>query len=275
MSRYKKTMREALEEVQQNMAFEGKMKDIYTMQQTGASPKEIAKKMGLPLSTVKDILGEEHTISEFTRKDFDRNEDENEHTLNSYMLAKKYGDSSEKSKMTRLYNKTRKVGSYLTKAENDFVTMIQSKYYRRLREELRSKKNLDGRQNQDMEMLKSEMGRKGKRDMNQDQQFAMLKSEMGRKGAVDSKQNQEMVSMKSQMGRKKRLDNRQSQEIQAIGNELRRRNGMSQSQEKRLRASAMTDQSQNQALQDLLNKVSELNDRTLKSFESYESHSFN
>ena len=132
MSRYKKTMREALEEVQQNMAFEGKMKDIYTMQQTGASPKEIAKKMGLPLSTVKDILGEEHTISEFTRKDFDRNEDENEHTLNSYMLAKKYGDSSEKSKMTRLYNKTRKVGSFLTKAENDYVTMIQSKYYRRL-----------------------------------------------------------------------------------------------------------------------------------------------
>ena len=132
MSRYRKTMREALEEVQQNMAFEGKMKDIYTMQQTGASPKEIAKKMGLPLSTVKDILGEEHTISEFTRKDFDRNEDENEHTLNSYMLAKKYGDSSEKSKMTRLYNKTRKVGSFLTKAENDYVTMIQSKYYRRL-----------------------------------------------------------------------------------------------------------------------------------------------
>ena len=28
-----------------------------------------------------------------------------------------FGDSSEKSRMTRLYNKTRKVGSFLTKAK--------------------------------------------------------------------------------------------------------------------------------------------------------------
>ena len=106
------------------------------MQQSGATAREIADKMKLPLKVVKDILGEDSINEKFTKKDFDRNEDENEHTKNSYELAKMFGDTSEKSRMTRLYNKTRKVGSFLTKAENDFVTMIQSKYYRRLREEL-------------------------------------------------------------------------------------------------------------------------------------------
>jgi len=136
MSRYRKTMREALEEVYASDFNEGKMKDVYTMQQGGATAREIADKMKLPLKVVKDILGEDSINEKFTKKDFDRNEDENEHTKNSYELAKMFGDSSEKNRMTRLYNKTRKVGSYLTKAENDFVTMIQSKYYRRLREEL-------------------------------------------------------------------------------------------------------------------------------------------
>ena len=37
---------------------EGRMKDIYTMQQAGKSAEEIAKKMKLPVSTVKGILGE-------------------------------------------------------------------------------------------------------------------------------------------------------------------------------------------------------------------------
>tara|TARA_R100001443_G_scaffold487_1_gene1976 strand:- start:1268 stop:1594 length:327 start_codon:yes stop_codon:yes gene_type:complete len=81
----------------------------------------------------ENILFDEETISEFTKEDFDRNEDENEHTKNSYELAKMFGDSDEKSQMTKLYNKTRKVGSYLTESENDFVITIQSKYYRRLK----------------------------------------------------------------------------------------------------------------------------------------------
>lgn len=46
---------------------EGKMKDIFSMQQDGASVKDIAKKMGLDVQTVKDILGEE---SEETLKEF-------------------------------------------------------------------------------------------------------------------------------------------------------------------------------------------------------------
>ena len=38
---------------------EGRMKDIYTMQQDGKSAAEIAKYMKLPVKTIKDILGEE------------------------------------------------------------------------------------------------------------------------------------------------------------------------------------------------------------------------
>jgi len=49
---------------------EGRMKDIYTMQQQGKSAAEIAKLMKLPVKTVKDILGEgeeiEESLIEFT-----------------------------------------------------------------------------------------------------------------------------------------------------------------------------------------------------------------
>jgi hypothetical protein len=41
---------------------EGKMKDIYTMQQDGKSSEEIAKLMKLPVKTIKDILGEEKEV---------------------------------------------------------------------------------------------------------------------------------------------------------------------------------------------------------------------
>ncbi len=46
---------------------EGRMKDIYTMDQEGKSHKEIAKRLNLKVSTVKTILGEEvDTLQEFT-----------------------------------------------------------------------------------------------------------------------------------------------------------------------------------------------------------------
>ena len=44
---------------------EGRMKDIYTMDQEGKSAKEIAKHLKLKVSTVKGILGEE-VLNEFT-----------------------------------------------------------------------------------------------------------------------------------------------------------------------------------------------------------------
>ena len=61
MTRYTKSMREAMEEVWANdiTLDEGKMKTIATMFADGKSAEDIAKRMKLPLSTVKTILGEE------------------------------------------------------------------------------------------------------------------------------------------------------------------------------------------------------------------------
>jgi len=52
---------------------EGRMKDIYQMQQDGKSAADIAKHLKLPVSTVKSILGEEALeIKEFTSQMIDR-----------------------------------------------------------------------------------------------------------------------------------------------------------------------------------------------------------
>ena len=61
MTRYTKSMREAMEEVWANdiTLDEGKMKTIATMFADGKSAEDIAKRMKQPLSTVKTILGEE------------------------------------------------------------------------------------------------------------------------------------------------------------------------------------------------------------------------
>ena len=58
---------------------EGRMKDIFTMDQEGQSVKEIAKRLKLPLGTVKKILGEEVELQEFSRSQLDT-------------LAKQYSD---------------------------------------------------------------------------------------------------------------------------------------------------------------------------------------
>ena len=51
----------------EEMFDEGRMKDIYTMDQEGKSHKDIAKRLNLKVSTVKTILGEDvDTLQEFT-----------------------------------------------------------------------------------------------------------------------------------------------------------------------------------------------------------------
>ena len=50
---------------------EGRMKDIFTMDQEGQSVKEIAKRLKLPVGTVKKILGEETDLQEFSDSQLD------------------------------------------------------------------------------------------------------------------------------------------------------------------------------------------------------------
>ena len=61
-----------MDEVAQHIEIdEGRMKDIFTMDQEGQSVKEIAKRLKLPLGTVKKILGEETALQEFSDSQLD------------------------------------------------------------------------------------------------------------------------------------------------------------------------------------------------------------
>ena len=67
-----KHIRTLMDEVAQHIEIdEGRMKDIFTMDQEGQSVKEIAKRLKLPLGTVKKILGEETDLQEFSDSQLD------------------------------------------------------------------------------------------------------------------------------------------------------------------------------------------------------------
>ena len=125
MSRYRVTERELLEQVRH----EGRMKDIYTMAFDGDKAETIAKKLKLDIKTVKKVLGER-----FTKADFDDNEDNNEHSLNAFELAKLFGTPQEKAQMKAIMHRNQRQG-YTSSSDNRIVTSIQAKYYSRLREE--------------------------------------------------------------------------------------------------------------------------------------------
>ena len=96
MSRYRTTMKDLLEQVRDTID-EGKMKDIYTMDQEGKPPKEIAKLLKLKTSVVKSILGEEaEDLQEFSRSQLDA-------------LARQYADLKDKTISIDQANKLRKI----------------------------------------------------------------------------------------------------------------------------------------------------------------------
>ena len=76
---------------------EGRMKDIFTANQEGESAEEIAKRLKLPIKTVKSILGEEgEDIVEFTDSQLD-------------VLARQYQSLSGKTISIDQANKLRKI----------------------------------------------------------------------------------------------------------------------------------------------------------------------
>jgi len=75
---------------------EGRMKDIFTADQEGKSAKEIARRLKLPLGTVKKILGEDEELKEFTNTQLDS-------------LAKSYASMQGKTISIPNANKLRKI----------------------------------------------------------------------------------------------------------------------------------------------------------------------
>ena len=81
-------------------------------------------KMGRNTSPVKE---------DFTKKDYDKNEKDNEHSLNTLELVKKFGNSSEKTKMKGIYDRHMKRG-HITDPDYSERNKLNQKYYKKLKE---------------------------------------------------------------------------------------------------------------------------------------------
>ena len=68
----------------------------------------------------------------FTKKDFDKNEDENDHTLNAVMLAKEFGSSKEIKDMEDIDKRHRQRG-HINEPDYSKRNAIVKKYYPRLK----------------------------------------------------------------------------------------------------------------------------------------------
>ena len=132
MSRYRATTGELLEQIRQ----ESRMKDIYTMAFAGDNANTIAKKLKLDVTTVKKVLGERFSMS-----DFKSNEKDNKHSENAYELAKRFGTRQEIERMEQILKFIKQRG-YVDKVGYDMGIKITKKYankleaYREVEEEI-------------------------------------------------------------------------------------------------------------------------------------------
>ena len=84
-----------------------------------------------PNSLPYTVHKEEVDLNEFTKKDFDKNEDENKHTENGVAIVNKFGTSAEKKKMKDIQTRHNKAGSINAKDQKDRDAMV-NKYYNKL-----------------------------------------------------------------------------------------------------------------------------------------------
>ena len=122
MSRYRATTGELLEQIRQ----EAKTKDIYNMAFDGDNANTIAKKLKLDVATVKKVLGERFSMS-----DFKSNEKENKHSENAYELAKRFGTRQEVQRMEQILRFIKQRG-YVDKIGYDMGIKITKKYASKL-----------------------------------------------------------------------------------------------------------------------------------------------
>ena len=100
---------------------------------------EIPLKVGVAYKILRDKMkkekGEvkEESIDEFTKKDYRKNEDENEHSLNALELVKKFGTPSEIKDMQGIYDRHMKRG-HITEPDYSKRNAYDKKYYSKLRE---------------------------------------------------------------------------------------------------------------------------------------------
>jgi len=100
---------------------------------------EIPLKVGVAYKILRDKMKKEkeevkeESIDEFTKKDYRKNEDENEHSLNALELVKKFGTPSEIKDMQGIYDRHMKRG-HITEPDYSKRNAYDKKYYSKLRE---------------------------------------------------------------------------------------------------------------------------------------------
>ena len=108
-----------------------KGKEIVKANSSYEAAKKFAQMKGLKSTAGVDAHLMEETINEFTKKDFDKNEDENKHTENGVAIVNKFGTSAEKKKMKDIQTRHNKAGSINAKDQKDRDAMV-NKYYSKL-----------------------------------------------------------------------------------------------------------------------------------------------
>jgi len=102
---------------------------------------EIPLKVGVAYKILRDKMKKEkeevkeESIDEFNKKDYRKNEDENEHSLNALELVKKFGTSSEIKDMQGIYDRHMKRG-HITEPDYSKRNAYDKKYYPKLKEDV-------------------------------------------------------------------------------------------------------------------------------------------
>ena len=109
---------------------------------TSKMKKEGGKVFNAPSKKVGDTM-KESLDEKFTKKDFAKNEDENQHTKNAIELVKMFGTSAEDIKVNAIAARHNMKGSISRKDQQDRDAIIK-KYYPKLKEEVEI--NEDGHQ---------------------------------------------------------------------------------------------------------------------------------
>ena len=98
------------------------------------STKDVIKKINDWIVKVPS-LKEEVDLDEFTKKDFDSNEDQNMHTENAVELARKFGTSKEYDQMVAIYKTHMKKGE-ISRSDQMKRDALVKKYLPKLKEEV-------------------------------------------------------------------------------------------------------------------------------------------
>ena len=91
--------------------------------------------VGIAYKHLKDKMQKESLDEKFTKKDYARNEDENEHSLNALELVKMFGTPQEKKDMQGIYDRHMKRG-HITEPDYSKRNAYDKKYYGKLRESI-------------------------------------------------------------------------------------------------------------------------------------------